>query len=322
MPPLSILTVDVEEWFHILDSEAVPALAQWSALEGRVQENTSRILDLLGSRGAHATFFWLGWVAERHKQLVRRCLQEGHEVASHGYAHLLPYHVGPARFYEDIVRAKSCLEDIVGREVHGFRTAGFGVTDSTPWAFDVIRQAGHTFDASIFPGRHGHGGLPRAPLVPHTIKTPHGDLFEIPGSAVEVLRRRLSFFGGGYLRLASKRMIAWGVQRLAAAGRPLIIYLHPRDIDPEQPRLPLPLRRRFKCYVNLRGTLAKLEWLCETYHFGTISDLHKAYLTPSGACRDGPTDHGMRCKTGRDSAPALDEARALTRPSPRHTPVK
>jgi polysaccharide deacetylase family protein (PEP-CTERM system associated) len=317
-----VLTIDVEDWFHILDSSAVPALERWAALEDRVEENTARLLHLLSAHGAHATFFWLGWVAERHKQLVRRCLGEGHEVASHGYAHLLPYHVGPARFQQDIVQAKSCLEDIVGVEVRGFRAAGFGITKATPWAFDVIRAAGYTFDASVFPGRHGHGGLPFAPLVPHTIETPHGDLFEIPSSAVEALHRRFSLFGGGYLRLASKRMIAWAVQRLEAAGRPLIVYLHPRDIDPEQPRLPLPLRRRFKCYVNLRGTLAKLEWLCETHHFGTISDLHDAYLTPSGACRDGPTDHGMRCPTGCDPASALDEARALTRSSPRHTLVK
>ncbi len=320
MPPLSTFTVDVEDWFHILDSDAAPALAQWSTLEGRTRENMLRLLDLLGSHGAHATFFWLGWVAERHKPLVRRCLSEGHEVASHGYAHVLPYRVGPAQFHQDIARAKSCLEDIAGREVHGFRAAGFGITEATPWAFDVIRGAGYTFDASIFPGRHGHGGLPWAPLAPHVVKTQSGDLFEIPSSAVEVLHRRFSMFGGGYLRLASKRMIEWGVRRLEAAGRPLIVYLHPRDIDPQQPRLPLSFRRRFKCYVNLRGTFAKIEWLCEKYRFGTISDLRNAYLIQSGACRDGPLDHGTRCPTGGDPAPALDGARALTCPLPRRTP--
>jgi polysaccharide deacetylase family protein (PEP-CTERM system associated) len=319
---MDCLTIDVEDWFHILDCDAAPSLQDWPHLPARVQPNLEKMLELTGDTGVRATFFWLGWVAERNRALVRRCAEAGHEIASHGYAHVLPQRVGPARFYEDIVRAKSCLEDIAGREVHGFRTAGFGVTDSTPWAFDVIRQAGYTFDASIFPGRHSHGGLPFAPLAPHMRETSHGDLFEIPGSAVEVLHQRFSLFGGGYLRLASKRMIAWGAKRLAAAGRPLIVYLHPRDIDPEQPRLPLPLRRRFKCYVNLRGTLAKLEWLCETYRFGTVSDLWNAYRTQSDACRDGLMDHDTRRQTGCDSAQTLDEARALTCPSPRHTPVK
>jgi polysaccharide deacetylase family protein (PEP-CTERM system associated) len=274
------LTIDVEDWFHILDSPATPALERWSAFEERVEENTSRLLDLLSAHGVNATFFWLGWVAERHKPLVRRCLGEGHEVASHGYAHLLPYRVGPVRFREDIVHAKNSLEDIAGVEVRGFRAAGFGVTEATPWAFDIIRGAGYTFDASVFPGRHGHGGLPRALLVPHTVRTSRGDLFEIPSSVVEVLHRRLCLFGGGYLRLASRRVIAWGVRRLAAAGRPLIVYLHPRDIDPGQPRLPLSAQRRFKCYVNLRGTLAKIAWLCENRHFGTISQLQARYLHP------------------------------------------
>jgi len=282
------ITVDVEEWFHILDSDSVPNISQWTSLESRVEVHMERILALLSHATTRATFFWLGWVAERHVRLVRRCIEDGHEIASHGYAHVLPYRVGKAQFHQDIVRAKSCLEDIAGAEVHGFRAAGFGITEATPWAFDVIRGAGYTYDVSIFPGRHGHGGLPFAPLVPHTVKTQNGDLFEVPSSVVEVLHRRFSLFGGGYLRLASKGMIEWGVRRLEAEGRPLIVYLHPRDIDPQQPRLPLSLTRRFKCYVNLHTTLDKVKWLCENHRFGTISDLRNAYLARPATAAQTP----------------------------------
>ena len=276
--PLNCLTVDVEDWYHILDSDAVPARDQWPLLESRVERNTTRILEVLARRGVKATFFWLGWMAERHQPLVRRCLAEGHEIASHGYAHVLAYQTGRRGFQQDVVRAKTCLEDIAGREILGFRAAGFGIKEATGWAFEVIRAAGHQYDASVFPARRGHGGMRHAPLVPYLIDTPSGGLFEVPMSVVEVLGRRVSLFGGGYLRLAPKAALRWGAGLLAAAGRPLVVYVHPRDIDPQQPRLPLPPLRRFKCYVNLRTGLDKIEWLCENYSFTTMAELMNSSL--------------------------------------------
>lgn len=275
------LTIDVEEWFHILDSDAVPGMAQWSDLQSRLEPTVDAILELLYRYDGKATFFWLGWVAERHRALLRRCSACGHEIASHGYAHVLPYRVGARQFRADIIRAKTVLEEISGREVTGFRAPGFGITEMTPWAFDTIRGAGYLYDASIFPARHGHGGQAGASVNPHFIETGHGNLFEAPTSIIEILGRRVSLFGGGYLRLAPRAMIKWGIARLKAEGRPLIVYFHPRDLDPNQPRLSLPLVRRFKCYVNLHSTFDKIEWLCENHSFGTMHDLMNVYLTQS-----------------------------------------
>ena len=276
--PPNAITIDVEDWFHILDSGTVPAIDEWAALPSYVEGNTARILDLLAAAKVKATFFWLGWIAERHKSLARRCAQEGHEIASHGYAHLLPWKVGERRFCTDITHAKATLEDISGSEVAGFRAAGFGITEAESWAFDAIKRAGYLYDASVFPGHHGHGGLAKAPLSPSFIETRHGPLFEVPASVVEILGRRVSLFGGGYLRLAPRAMIRWGVARLKAEGRPLVVYVHPRDIDPDQPRLSLPSVRRFKCYVNLHATFGKLTWLCQNYCFGTMRNLMNGYV--------------------------------------------
>jgi polysaccharide deacetylase family protein (PEP-CTERM system associated) len=293
-PQYNCLTIDVEDWFHILDSDAVPTTGAWSAMECRVERNMDRLLALLDSCGTKATFFWLGWVAKQHKSVVRRCVREGHEIASHGYAHLLAYKAGRSVFQGDVLRAKCCLEDITGVEVVGYRAAGFSVTETTPWALEVIRGSGHLYDTSVFPARRGHGGMPSAPLVPYSIRTPYGDLLEVPTSVVSVFGWKTSLFGGGYLRLAPRAIIKWGMAQLQAGDRPLVVYLHPRDIDPDQPRLPLPPVRRFKCYVNLHTTYGKLKWLCETYHFGTMRDLMDIYMLrptvvtkPARAARKG-----------------------------------
>jgi polysaccharide deacetylase family protein (PEP-CTERM system associated) len=272
------LTIDVEDWFHILDSPAVPRMERWSLLESRIEMNLDRILVLLDSYSVKATFFWLGWVAERHKDLVRKCQQAGHEIASHGYAHVLANEVGPDAFRQDISKAKAILEDITGEPVRGFRAPGFGIIDKALWAFEVIREAGYQYDSSVFPAQHGHGGMPASPVEPYFVETNAGHLLEIPLSVVQVLGRRISFFGGGYLRLASKRMIKWGIDRLEAAGQPLVVYIHPREIDPDQPRLPLPLRRRFKCYVGLKSTLPKLKWLFQNYSFSTMLGMVEDYI--------------------------------------------
>lgn len=269
----NVITIDVEDWYHILDSSVVPQISRWGSLESRVARNVERLLKMLEQTNVQATFFWLGWVAERHKSLVRMCQDAGHEIASHGYAHVLPYKVGRNAFREDAYHAKGILEDITGQAVLGFRAAGFGVTHEARWAFDVIKEVGYAYDSSVFPATRGHGGMPESPMGPYVIETQVGPLLECPMSAVEVLGARLNLFGGGYLRIAPKHLIRWGCDRLHADGQPVIVYVHPREIDPSHPRLPLSLKRRFKCYVNLKSTMAKLEWLCREYKFCTMRDL-------------------------------------------------
>ncbi|OHB61693.1 MAG: hypothetical protein A2167_01000 [Planctomycetes bacterium RBG_13_46_10] len=272
------LTIDVEDWFHILDSPAAPTIEHWSSLESRIERNVEKLLVLLDAFSAKSTLFWLGWLAERHKNLVRKCQTAGHEIACHGYAHILAHEVGEQAFRNDVNRSKAILEDIVNEPIKGFRAPGFSVTNKTAWAFDVIREAGFQYDASVFPASRGHGGIPNAILVPHFIETQHGHLLEIPSSIVEVFGRRACFFGGGYLRLASKSMIKWGLNRLLEAGQPLVVYIHPREIDPYQPRLPLSLKRRFKCYVRLKSTISKLEWLCRDYQLYTMLEMAENYI--------------------------------------------
>ena len=271
--PINAFSCELEDWFHILDSDRVPRTEEWSELPLRAEENVDRILDLLEEHGARATFFCLGWMAERMPHVVRRCWEAGHEIASHGYGHVLAYRVGRRVFSEDIVRAKSILEDCIGQEVVGFRSPGFCVNESSRWVLDAVAEAGYRYDASVFPARHGHGGLCQAKPDPYVVRTGYGPLVEIPVSTVQVLGHRACLFGGGYLRITPLRLIRWGVKRLCRKGRPLIVYVHPREIDPSHPRLPLPLKRRFKCYINLSSTMPKLKWLCTNCTFTTMSDV-------------------------------------------------
>lgn len=262
-----IMTVDVEDWFNILDTDQSPPIEAWNQQEVRFDRQLDRLLEIFDRHGVKATFFWLGWFAEHHPEWVLRCRREGHEIASHGYAHLLAYQVGQLRFREDIRRGKKILEDITGEPVEGFRAAGFSTLNNTPWTFEEIAAAGYTYDSSVFPAARGHGGMSESGLDCYRIDTRYGVLWEFPQSMLEIGCHRVSLFGGGYLRLSPWWLLKFGVAALERSGRRLIIYLHPRDLDPDQPRLPLPLIRRFKCYVNLRGTYRKLDLLCKQKQF-------------------------------------------------------
>ena len=272
----NVLSCELEDWFHILDSDRVPTIDTWGSLPLRVERNTERLLELFEQTHVRATFFCLGWIAERVPQLVRRCQRAGHEIGSHGYGHVLAYHVGRQAFREDIVRSKEILEDITGAEVPGFRSPGFCVREDNQWLFETVAEAGFRYDASVFPTHHGHGGLRAAPPDPYIIETSRGALVEIPVSTVTVLGHRVCLFGGGYLRISPLPLIRWGIRTLRHCGRPLIVYVHPREVDPDHPRLPLTLWRRFKCYTNLRTTMPKLRWLCEHYQFTTMGTLAAA----------------------------------------------
>ncbi|MHC1765383.1 MAG: polysaccharide deacetylase family protein [Verrucomicrobiia bacterium] len=256
-------------------------------MEPRLERGLRTLLMLLEKANLKATMFWLGWAAERYSGLVQECHAAGHEIASHGYGHVLAYQVGRKAFREDALKAKEIIEDIVRAPVSGFRAPGFGITSETPWAHEVLAELQFKYDSSIFPARRGHGGYSAAPVEPFRVETSCGLIDEVPISVVSVLGRRLALFGGGYLRLAPLFLIRWGCRRLAKRGLPVVFYVHPREVDPDHPRLPLSFHRRFKCYVNLKSTYRKLENLCqaENMEFRTI----KAWLGSAGFQPD--SDH-------------------------------
>jgi polysaccharide deacetylase family protein (PEP-CTERM system associated) len=262
-----IMTVDVEDWFHILETEDAPERARWDALESRVERNTERLLELFARSGASATFFIVGWVAWRHPKLVRRIADAGHEIASHSFWHEVVRRHDLASFRADASASKRLLEDLAGAPVEGFRAAGNSITSSESWAFDALVESGYTYDASLCPGRSSHGGFRAVPPAPHQLRCRAGTLIEIPSSTLGVAGWRTPYAGGGYLRLLPYPLVRAGMALEAGFGRPANLYVHPREIDPEQPRMPLSPLRRFKYYVGLRGAERKLERLLASARF-------------------------------------------------------
>ena len=272
----SIFSVDVEDWFHILDDPSVPAIDQWAALPSRVESNFTKLLDLFSEKNVQVTCFFLGWGAERFPHLVKEAASRGHEVASHGYGHRLVYELSRTEFYEDVRGARLLLQDIAGVEVVGYRAPGFSTTDETPWFFDALAEAGYQYDSSVFPARRGHGGMPHAPRKPHHIGQ-HDALLEVPISVADLMGKPMCFFGGGYLRLFPYWLIRKMALHVLSEGRPVVFYVHPREIDPAHPRLPMSSIRRFKSYVNLETTETKLRRILQDFPVTTFKNLLSNY---------------------------------------------
>jgi polysaccharide deacetylase family protein (PEP-CTERM system associated) len=267
-----IFSVDVEDWFHILDLPSTPPLSQWAALPSRVEKNFMSLLDIFAEENVRVTCFFLGWVAERYPHLVRAAQNLGHEIASHGYAHRLIYELTPQEFLVDCKRAKHLTEDITGCEVTGYRAPGFSVTRETPWFFETLAEAGFHYDSSVFPATRGHGGLAGAECAPHRVTSEHGTLVEFPVTVTKLAATQVCLFGGGYLRVAPWALIQKGTQKVLAENRPVVFYLHPREIDPGHPRLAMSALRRFKCYANLSKTEAKVRRILSTFTFTTFAE--------------------------------------------------
>jgi polysaccharide deacetylase family protein (PEP-CTERM system associated) len=266
----SILTIDVEDWFHILDLPATPPIQAWDALPSRVESSFLRLLDVVGD--ARTTCFFLGWVADRFPHLVREAVARGHEIAAHGYAHRLVFDMGRSAFLEDAVRARKVLEDISGRPIAGYRSAGFSVRADTTWFFDALVEAGYRYDSSVFPAARGHGGMAGGPREPHVVDRNGARLVELPVTVTPIAGRPLCFFGGGYLRLYPYPLVWRMAERVLAERRPVIFYVHPREIDPSHPRLPMSLARRFKSYVNLKSTAPKLQRIVQDFPLVTAGE--------------------------------------------------
>jgi polysaccharide deacetylase family protein (PEP-CTERM system associated) len=277
-----ILSVDVEDWFHILDLRTAPGIDQWTALPSRVEANFRRLLDLFSGAGVSATCFFLGWIAKRFPHLVREAQERGHEVASHGLEHRLVYEMTADEFLADAKASREILEDITGNAVHGYRGPGFSVTEATPWFFERLAEAGYRYDSSVFPARRAHGGLATPHLSPYRIHTAAGWLTEFPISVTTIFSKRVCFSGGGYLRLFPLSFIRRMTGRVLSEGRPAVFYIHPREIDPLQPRLPMGLGRKFKTYVNLKTTEAKLRQLLADFEMVSFRD----FVAQSGMLPD------------------------------------
>ena len=279
-PIVNAMTIDVEDYFHVSAFQDTVPRSDWDRLESRVVGNTERLLALFRQYDVRATFFVLGWVAERYPSLVRQIAQAGHELASHGYWHRLIYEQSPAEFREDLRKSRETITAAAGVSVSGYRAPSFSITPRSLWALEIIREEGFLYDASVYPIRHDRYGLPNAPRHFHTLEQAAGSLLECPGSTARLAGVNLPVGGGGYFRLLPYAWTRWGISRLnEREGQPAVFYLHPWEIDPEQPRLPSSRLSRFRHYTNLEATHARLTRLLEEFRFAPLGDLVGLRLT-------------------------------------------
>jgi polysaccharide deacetylase family protein (PEP-CTERM system associated) len=272
MKILNAMTVDVEEHFQVSAFEDVVDRDQWDTLPSRVEDNTSRLLDLFDETEVRATFFVLGWIGERHPGLVRRIAERGHEIASHGYGHRLVYDQTPDAFREETVRSRGILQDASGQSVDGYRAASFSVMKQSLWALDVLVEVGFTYDSSIFPVLHDRYGIPGAPRKLHRARTPQGrTIVEFPPSTMKLGPAILPVGGGGYLRIYPDSVTHWAIGRLnRREAMPAVVYIHPWEVDPEQPRIKASRLSRFRHYSGLKKTASTLRSIMKRYAFGPM----------------------------------------------------
>lgn len=276
------LTIDVEDYFQVSAFAPYIRRDEWDSRECRVERNVNHILDLLARRGTRATFFTLGWVAERYPQIVRRIVAEGHELASHGYGHERASDLDVAALTEDVTRSKGLLEEIGGVEVLGYRAPSFSIGTGNLWAFDVLAKAGYRYSSSIYPIAHDHYGMPDSPRFAYRVIS---GLLEVPVTTVRLLNRNLPSSGGGYFRLLPYSMSRWLIGRVNSADRePAVFYFHPWEIDPGQPRVAgIDTKTRFRHYVNIPRMEAKLEQLLEDFRWGRMDHIFLPRLQPAVA---------------------------------------
>ena len=259
------LSVDVEDYFQVQALASVYPRSGWDGYESRVERNTQLILDLFSEAGVKATFFTLGWVAQRRPGLIRRIAEDGHEVASHGFSHIRVDSQCPAEFREDVRKSRGILEDIAGTPVRGYRAATFSVGPRTPWAWRVLEEEGYAYSSSVYPVARDFYGVPDAP---RTAYTPEGAtrLVEIPISTVRLGNRNWPCGGGGYFRLLPYGLSRAAIRRVNAEGAPAVFYIHPWELDPGQPRpAGVPLKSRFRHYTNLSKTRHRLRRLAHDF---------------------------------------------------------
>jgi polysaccharide deacetylase family protein (PEP-CTERM system associated) len=287
---VNAFTVDVEDYFQVAALAPAIERASWPQRESRVERNTGVLLDLLAERGIRGTFFVLGWIAERHPLLIKRIAAAGHEIACHGYSHQLIYEQTPEDFREETARSKDMLEQLSGAPVTGYRAASFSITRRSLWALDLLIDLGFKYDSSIFPIRHDRYGIPGADPRPAALTAPSGrTLVEFPMSAASYLGLRIPVSGGGYFRLLPYFVTRTGLRQINGRfGRPFAFYLHPWEIDPDQPRVRVGWLSRFRHYTNLDRCESRLRRLLHEFRFGTMREALQAVgLLPTAAGSEG-----------------------------------
>jgi polysaccharide deacetylase family protein (PEP-CTERM system associated) len=267
--PVNALTVDVEDWYQGI--EIGPD--QWGSFESRIGESLPRILDLFAERNTRGTFFILGWIAERYPDLVRRIAAAGHQIGTHGYSHRLVYRMERSQFEEELRHSIHALEDIAGCCVDAHRAPFFSITKESLWALDALQANGIKVDSSIFPVRNYRYGIPDSPRFPYWHTTEGGRIAEFPLSTVRIMGRNMPMAGGFYLRALPYPILRRAVSAINKEGRPAIIYIHPWEVDPEHPRIPLPKRIALTHYYNLRSTEGKLRRLLREFAFAPLGEI-------------------------------------------------
>jgi len=279
------MSVDVEDYFHVAALSEAISRDDWDSMNARVDANTRRLLDLFDRSQTSATFFVLGWVAERHPALVREIRDRGHEVACHGFSHKLVYQQTPAEFREETRKSRSILEDLTGQSVEGYRAASYSITPQSLWALDILCEEGFVYDSSIFPVRHDLYGMPGAERFPHMLRAPGGaEIAEFPPSTARLFGQNLPAAGGGYFRLYPYPLSRWLIRRVNETEKqPTVFYLHPWEVDPDQPQVDVGWRSKFRHYNNLGKCEARLGRLLEDFRFGTL----KSVLESKGLIASG-----------------------------------
>jgi len=296
MSVVHAMSVDVEDWFQVLNMAHLIERKDWDGFELRCGDSTRRLLELFAKRDAKATFFCLGWIAERLPELIQEIHAAGHEIGSHGYDHRLLPDLGQEGFREDLERTATILQGITGERPTAFRACTWSIGKKTPWAMAELMRSGITLDSSIQPVRHPDYGVPGAPTTPYVVRTDDGELLEFPPLTWDVLGKHVPVGGGGYLRLLPLGFMRRGLAQKERLGVPGCIYLHPWEVDPDQPRQPLGGLRGFRHYVNLSRTHAKLDRLLRDYKF--------ASLTTALALREDQDSQG-RSASWRTKLPAF-----------------
>jgi polysaccharide deacetylase family protein (PEP-CTERM system associated) len=272
---LNAISVDVEEYFQVEAFAGAIDAKSWSTCESRVERSIDRILDLFQNNSTKGTFFILGWIAERFPSIVRRIAESGHEIGCHGFGHQRIQRQTPDQFRQDIQSARNLLTSIVHKPVHCYRAPSFSIAKPTLWALDILVEEGFRIDSSIFPIRHDLYGMPDGDRFTHWEVSPAGRrIFEFPPSTIRLLNNNWGVAGGGYLRLAPYSFTRWAIRRINDKElQPVMVYFHPWELDPAQPRISAPLRSTLRHYTNLGGTQRKIELLLNDFHFDTVSEV-------------------------------------------------